>query len=106
MQHKNKSNATRILYSRYDNYGMKIIVLTLGDLQDTIPTEGIRISHGSKLCRKVAIDLAAGSSTHSTEEMVNHHHRRKGVDGRELCEVEVEGLCLKTVALRSLNDCE
>jgi len=54
---------------------MKVIVLTRGGLQGTLPS-----SHRSKPCRKAAVELAEVSSTHSTEEVANHH-RGKGWTG-------------------------
>ena len=68
LQDKRKSNTTRIPYSRCDGYGTKVIVLTWGGLQGTLLS-----SHRSKPCRKAAVELAEVSSTHSTEEVVNHH---------------------------------
>lgn len=47
---------------------MKVIVLTWGDLQGTRLT-----SHRSKLCRKATVELVQASSTHSNEEVANHH---------------------------------
>jgi hypothetical protein len=53
---------------------MKVIVLTRGGLQGTLPS-----SHGSKPCRKAAVELAEchpqlqATASHSTEETVNHH---------------------------------
>ena len=68
LQDKRKSNTTRIPYSKCGGCGMKVIVLTWGDLQGMLPT-----SHRSKPCRKAAVELAEVSSTHSTEEVANHH---------------------------------
>ena len=72
LQDKWKSNTTRIPYSRCGGCGMKVIVLTWGDLQGTLLT-----SHRSKPCREVAVELVEVSSAHSTEEVVNLH-RGKG----------------------------
>lgn len=68
LQDKRKSNTTRIPYSKCGGCGMKVIVLTWGDLQGMLPT-----SHRSKPCRKAAVELAEVSSTYSTEEVINHH---------------------------------
>lgn len=57
---------TRIPYSRCGGYGMKVIVLTRGGLQGTLPA-----SKRSKLCRKAAVELAEVSSAQSTEEAIN-----------------------------------
>ena len=65
---KRKSNTTRIPCSKCGGCGMKVIVLTRGDLQGMLPS-----SHRSKPCRKAAVELAEVSSTHGTEEVVNHH---------------------------------
>lgn len=54
---------------------MKVIVLTRGGLRETLPTRGFKAIHRSKLHRKVAVELAEVSSTHSTKETANH---RKG----------------------------
>jgi len=53
LQDKRNSNTTRIPYSKCGGCGMKVIVLTRGDLQGMLPT-----SHRSKPCRKVAVELA------------------------------------------------
>ena len=87
LPNKKKSNATRIPYSRCGGYGMKVIVLTRGGLQGTLPS-----SHRSKPCRKAAVELAEVSSTHSTEEVANHH-RGKGWTIRS---------CVKS----KVNDCD
>ena len=53
-------------------HGMKVIVLTRGDLQDKLQ-RGITVSERGNPNRKVAVDLAEVSSAHSTEEMINNH---------------------------------
>ena len=68
LQDTRKSNTTRIPYSKCGGCGMKVIVLTWGDLQGMLPS-----SHRSKPCRKAAVELAEVSSTQSTEEVINHH---------------------------------
>ena len=87
LQHKRKSNTTRIPYSRCGGCGMKVIVLTWGDLQGTLLT-----SQRSKPCRKAAVELAEVSSTHSTEEVVNHHGGK--------------GWTIRSCVKSKVNDCD
>ena len=79
---KKKSNA-RIPYSRCGGYGTKVIVLTRGGLQGTLPA-----SQRSKPCRKAAVVLAEVSSAQNTEEAINYRGG-KG-DDKKLCEIKGE----------------
>ena len=42
-----------------------------------LPTRGIKGSHRSKPCRKAAVELTEVSSTHSTDEVANHHRGKR-----------------------------
>ena len=87
LQDKRKSNTTRIPYSRCGGRGMKVIVLTWGGLQGMLPS-----SHGSKPCRKAAVELAEVSSTHSTDEVANHHGGK--------------GWTIRSCVKSKMNDCD